>query len=464
MYNDRYPDSGFTRGGLRSKTMFKKLQHKFDELVWGDGLEKYGLPGRIVANFLRFGYALSRDIIFGQLTLRAMSLVYTTLLSIVPLLAFSFSVLKGFGVHKKLEPLLFKFLEPLGDQGAEITRQIIELVDNVEGKLLGGLSLAFFVYTAISMVQKIEESFNYVWNVSVPRGLGRRVTEYTIVLLIGPVVMVTAITMITAITSNTLVQYLATNAVIGPLLLATSKLTPYFLVSGVFAFLYIFMPNTRVRFGAALIGGLAGGFIWASIGIIFTTFIVTSARTLMIYSGFAIAITTLIWLYMNWLVLLIGAQLAYYVQNPEYLRIGRREPRLSNSMRERLALNIMYYVGDAFRNAEKQVTVPVLSNYLKIPSITIMPIVAALEQNHILTTAEKEVLVPGQEMSRIKLVDILAVVRLDGETGSYRDPKWATEIDGLGSQLDQAIAATVGDRTLSDLLDEAETWNTDDSD
>ncbi len=314
------------------------------------------------------------------------------------------------------------------------------------------------------MVQKIEESFNYVWNVSVPRGLGRRVTEYTIVLLIGPVVMVTAITMITAITSNTLVQYLATNAVIGPLLLATSKLTPYFLVSGVFAFLYIFMPNTRVRFGAALIGGLAGGFIWASIGIIFTTFIVTSARTLMIYSGFAIAITTLIWLYMNWLVLLIGAQLAYYVQNPEYLRIGRREPRLSNSMRERLALNIMYYVGDAFRNAEKQVTVPVLSNYLKIPSITIMPIVAALEQNHILTTAEKEVLVPGQEMSRIKLVDILAVVRLDGETGSYRDPKWATEIDGLGSQLDQAIAATVGDRTLSDLLDEAETWNTDDSD
>ncbi len=144
MYNDRYPDSGFTRGGLRSKTMFKKLQHKFDELVWGDGLEKYGLPGRIVANFLRFGYALSRDIIFGQLTLRAMSLVYTTLLSIVPLLAFSFSVLKGFGVHKKLEPLLFKFLEPLGDQGAEITRQIIELVDNVEGKLLGGLSLAFF--------------------------------------------------------------------------------------------------------------------------------------------------------------------------------------------------------------------------------------------------------------------------------------------------------------------------------
>jgi membrane protein len=219
-----------------------------------------------------------------------------------------------------------------------------------------------------------------------------------------------------------------------------------------------------VRLGAALIGGLAGGFIWASIGIIFTTFIVTSARTLMIYSGFAIAITTLIWLYMNWLVLLIGAQLAYYVQNPEYLRIGRREPRLSNSMRERLALNIMYYVGEAFRKTEKQVTVPMLSNYLKIPSITIMPIIAALERNHILTTTEKEVLVPGQEMSRIKLVDILAVVRLDGETGSYRDPKWATEIDGLGGQLDQAIAEAVGVRSLSDLLDEAESLDTDDSD
>ena len=136
--------------------MFAKLQQFLEDLVWGDVLEKRGQFGRFGATVLRFLYGLGRDVVFGQLTLRSMSLVYTTLLSIVPLIAFSFSVLKGLGKHKELEPLLYDLVAPLGDQGREITDQIITLVDNVKGGVLGGISLAFFIYTAISMVQKVE--------------------------------------------------------------------------------------------------------------------------------------------------------------------------------------------------------------------------------------------------------------------------------------------------------------------
>lgn len=438
-------------------TMIPGLHNQIDSLVWGKMLPKYGLPGRMLATILRYLYALLRDMFSGQLTLRAMSLVYTTLLSVVPLLAFSFAVLKGFGIHNELEPYLFTLLSPLGDQGAEITQQIIELVDNVKGGVLGGVSLAFFIYTAISMVQKIEESFNYVWYVAKRRSIARRFTEYMVVLLIGPVVIVIALGMIASLRSNTIVQLFLANELLSPVVLATSRLTPYLLVIGVFTFLYMYMPNTRVRFRSALVGGLAGGFIWASISAIFATFVLFSSRTQLIYSGFAIAITTLIWLYLNWLVLLVGAQLAYYHQNPAFLRIGRREPQLSNAMRERLALNIMFLVGQAFRDPAKSMTVRMLSTNLSIPSITLTPIITALEKTGLLTTTEKEELVPGREMSRIQLNDILGVVRLEGETGSYRDPEWATEIDGLGDQLDAAVFAAVGDRTLSGLLDDAET-------
>ena len=110
--------------------MIAGLNIKLDELIWGDVLHKYGLPGRLVAGILRNLYAVLRDIFTGQLTLRAMSLVYTTLLSIVPLIAFSFSVLKGFGFHRELEPLLYQFFQPLGEKGAELTGQIIGFVDN----------------------------------------------------------------------------------------------------------------------------------------------------------------------------------------------------------------------------------------------------------------------------------------------------------------------------------------------
>jgi len=436
--------------------MIAVLRERFEQLIWSDMLYEYGIPGRILANVLRYTVALVRDMSAGGLMMRSMSLVYTTLLSVVPLLAFSFSVLKGFGVHNQLEPVLYTMLEPLGAQGAEITRQVIDLVDNVEGGVLGGISFAFFIYTAISMVQKIEESFNYVWHVAKRQNFARRMVEYLVVLLIGPVIIFVALGMIASLGSNAMVQFFLSVDFLGPIVVVTSKLTPYLLVTGVFTFLYMYMPNTRVRFRSALIGGLAAGFAWASISVIFATFVVYSSRTLLIYSGFAIAITTLIWLYMNWLILLIGSQLAFYHQNPAYLRIGRREPRLSNSMREHLALNIMFLIGRAFRNGDSSETIRTLAHHMRIPSVTLTPIIDGLESKKLLTLTETEELVPAREMSRIKLTDILAVVRIHGETGSYRDPKWENAIHGLGVELDSAIASTVGDQTLTQLLDKAE--------
>jgi len=436
--------------------MIAGLKHKLDELVWGVRLYRYGLPGRILAGVLRNLYAVLRDIISGQLTLRSMSLVYTTLLSVVPLIAFSFSVLKGLGVHRDLESKLYTILEPLGDKGVEITDRLMTLVNNVNGSVLGGIGLAFFIYTAISMVQKIEESFNYVWYVSKSRSFSRRFTEYMLILLLGPVAIAIALGALASLQNEAIVQWAANNALLGPIFSATSKLTPFLVVTAVFTALYKYMPNTEVRFRSALVGGLTGGFLWATLGMIFAAFVANSARTQAIYASFAIAITTLIWLYLNWLILLIGSQLAFYFQNPAYMRIGRREPRLSNAMRERLALNIMLIVGSAFRDSNKSVNQRALSEELRIPSITVTPIITALASKGLLTTLENDDLLPGREMSRITLNDILEVVRVDGETGSYRDPRWAGAIDSIGETIDAAVESTLGDKSLSNLLDEIE--------
>jgi len=436
--------------------LIASIKNLLDNVIWGNQLQKAGLPGRILVVVLRYLYAMLRDFFSGQLTMRAMSLVYTTLLSVIPLLAFSFAVLKGFGVFNQLEPYLDNVLAPLGEQGEQITAQILTLVDNVQGSVLGGIGLAFFLYTAISTVQKIEESFNYVWYVSKRRNFARQFTEYLIVLIVGPLIMVTAIGMITSVQSNTVIQYLLNNAALGPIFVLAGKFVPYLLISGVFTFLYMFMPNTKVNLKSALVGGVAGGFMWATMAAIFTTFIVYATRTQQIYAGFAVVITTLIWLYLNWLILLIGAQLAFYHQRPAFLRIGRQEPRLSNAMRERLALNIMFLVGQAFRDPEKSITPQQISAELHIPSIALAPITETLESAGLLTSTEKEELLPGQEMSRITMTDILNVVRVRGETGSYRKPRWSKNIDSLGSKLDTAVAGVLGKQTLADYLDETE--------
>ena len=159
--------------------MIANLNDNIQRLIWGNRLSKAGVPGRIIAVVLRFLYAMVRDFFSGQLTMRAMSLVYTTLLSVVPLLAFGFAILKGFGVFNELEPYLKEALVlQLGEQGERIANTLLTLVDNVRGSVLGGAGLAFFIWTAISTVQKIEESFNYTWYVSRTRSFSRRFTEY----------------------------------------------------------------------------------------------------------------------------------------------------------------------------------------------------------------------------------------------------------------------------------------------
>ncbi len=227
--------------------MTNQLSQQLDRILWGDTLSQYGVMGRIVRAVLRNLYAVLRDMFAGQLTLRAMSLVYTTLLSVVPLIAFSFALLKGFGVDQLLEDKMYVVLEPLGEKGKEITDNVMRLVQNVNGGLLGGVSLAFFMYTAISMVQKVEEAFNYAWYVSKPRSFARRFTEYVFVLTIGPVAIVLALGMIGSLQDEGFVQFLLDNQIVGPLFVATSKVAPFLLVTAAFAFLYWFMPNTHVR-------------------------------------------------------------------------------------------------------------------------------------------------------------------------------------------------------------------------
>ena len=437
--------------------MITELQQKIEKVVWGNTLLKKGLPGRIASEVLRYLYALIRDILAGQLTLRAMSLVYTTLLSVVPLIAMSFSVLMGLGVHNDLKPFLYQGLAPLGEQGREITDEVINLVDNVRGGLLGSVSLAFFIFTSVSMVQKVEESFNFVWHVGQPRSIARRFSEYLVVMLVGPVVVVIALGMIASIRNARAVQMMLDNEALGPVFVAAGSVMPYLLVAGVFTFLYMFVPNTKVRLRSALIGGFIGGCMWAGIGVIFTTFVLYATQRQLIYSGFAVAITTLIWLYLSWLVLLIGAQLAFYHQRPAFLRIGRREPSLSNSMRECLALNVMYLVGKAFRDKDRSITLEKICTELKIPSIALAPIAARLENDGLLIVTEKEELLPGREMARIRVADILDVVRQRGDTGSYRGPSWSADIEAIGEQLEKAVSDVAGSQTLSDLLDRGET-------
>ncbi len=228
------------------------IKSRIDRTLWETDPKSLHPLRQFALSAARLGYAVGRDVIEGQLSLRAMSLVYTTLLSIVPLLAISFSVLKGLGVQNQLEPTLMNFLQPFGDKGVEIGRRIIEFVNNVNVKALGSVGLALLLYTIVSLMHKIEWSFNYVWRVSSERTLSRRFSDYLSVIMIGPLLIFSSLGVTTALFTSEYVSLVASLPVVGVLIRIVGALVPYLMVLAAFTFIYVFMPNTKVRMSAAV--------------------------------------------------------------------------------------------------------------------------------------------------------------------------------------------------------------------
>ena len=250
------------------------------------------------------------------LSLQAMGLTYSTLLSLVPFLAVMFSVLKAFGVQNGLEPFLAQLLQPLGNAAAEVTSSIIKFVENIRVGILGGAGVAMLFYTVVTLVAKIEDALNQIWRLPHSRSWSQRVTAYLSVILVGPVMVFTALTLTASAQSYWLVERLFEIGFVSYLFTLTTSVMPFVLLCATFTFLYKFIPYTKVRLSSALVGGATAGILWQLVGTAFAAFVANSARYAAVYSTFAIVIVFLIWLYTGWLIFLIGAEVTYFHQHP----------------------------------------------------------------------------------------------------------------------------------------------------
>ncbi|MEK7437329.1 MAG: YihY/virulence factor BrkB family protein [Pseudomonadota bacterium] len=424
--------------------------------IWSGRFDGRSGWGAVIIRPLRMLLVLMRDLAYGQLTLRATGLVFTTLLSLVPLLALSFSVLKAFGVYNQIDPILLKFLAPLGEKSADVSRWIIKFIENLDVKVLGSIGLAMLIYTVVSLMQKIEESVNFIWHVPQLRSFARRFSGYLSVLLIGPVLIFSIIGITATIMAAPQIRRLLAIEPFGGVVYALGQAIPVFFVIAVFVFAYRFAPNTRVRLNAAWIGGIVAGMLWQAASWAFTEFARTSTQYAAIYSSFAIFLLFLIWLYLNWLILLLGASIAFYSQYPEYLVLEQGEPRLSNRMRERVALMLMYLIGKTYRDGGPGWTFSSLTQQLDVPSYALQMVLEAFEQDRLLvrTGDDPPAYLPSRDLGSIRLEQLLHTVRAAGEE-RYLGPEAVpvpAEIEALLARVNLAIDAQVRDLTLRDLL------------
>jgi membrane protein len=366
-----------------------------------------------------------REITDGDLNMRAMSLVYTTLLSLVPLLALSFSILKGFGVQNQLRNTLVTVLEPLGDEKAvELTDTIIGFVNNMNVGVLGVVGLGFLVFTVVSLMQKIESAFNSVWRIRLARSFGERFTTFLSAITVGPLLIFSAMAITGLALNSSFMGYVQSHALLGGLVDVLTGLLPFALIVTAFTFLYMFIPNTSVRLPAAFGGGLVAGILWKALSLGFTTYAAGASNYQLIYATFATAILFMIWLYLNWLILLIGASISFFRQHPEVVNTGLRDVHFSPALAENYSLSLLTKIGRRFYGHEKPYTVDALATIYDVPSHALEYCLHLLVEVGVLTETDEtpSTFVPGVPFDTTTVNDVLCKIEVYAPDDTYSLP------------------------------------------
>jgi len=436
------------------KRSLQDLKKVFDDVLDAEisGLTRFKRGLHLA---LRIAVIASRDFFRNLLKLQAMALAFKTLLSLAPFLAVVFSMLKAFGVHNRMEPALAQALSPLGEKGQEITEYLIGFVDKMSASALGSVGFITLFFTVVSLMGTIEESFNHIWRVKAPRKLARRFSDYLSAILVGPVLVFAAVTITATLQNNAIVHAFMSLQALGTVILVLLRLVPYLTLWGAFTFVYVFIPNTRVKIRSAAVGGLVAALLWQSVGWGFAVFVASSTRYYVIYSSFAILLLFLLWLHIGWVIVLLGAQVSYAHQHVRFFEGERDLLAQSPAGREKLALHLMLLIGRNFYHGLDPLGVSELAARLRLPAGITKELLDMFAQTKlVLPLADEETFVLGRDPETISIKEILDCVRNAGrkiKTPADRSAE-ETEINDLLLDVEQSIAEGLHGKNLQALI------------
>ena len=401
---------------------------------------------------LRVSALVAKGFAGNRCRLHASALTYTTLISLVPFLAFAFAVAKGLKVQEKLVapggPI-----DKLAVGQQEVARSLVEYVDRTDVRTLGALGLVILMWTVVQVRSKIEATFNEIWGVQRQRTLFRKFSDYLSVVVISPVLLAAALMMTAALESSFVVTWLKGHlpGAAGLFLLAF-QLLPYAAMWVVFTCFYLFMPNTRVPFRAALGGGIVAGTVWQAGQWLYVHGNVLLAQHSAIYASFASFPVFLVWLHLSWVIALFGAEVAFALEHERTYQREILAHAASHESQERLALQVAGAVADRFRRGEPPWDVNRLSEALDRPVRLVQEVAAQLETGGVLKAIPGPVVSyhPARSLETIPLKQVVDAVRRYGQTAA------SPAEDGVGSlpareviaAMDGALAARLSGVTL----------------
>lgn len=367
----------------------------------------------------------AREFLANRCLVHATALAYTTLLSLVPLLALAFALAKGFGVQDQIRPLVDRWLaanqEEVGDKLVGFIEHTIQYVQQTRVGVMGGVGLLLLVWATIKVMGTIERSFNEIWRVRRSRTLVRKFTDYLSVLVVSPALLVAATSAGAAIRSTALVRSALASAALARLVEWTLVLVPTWVAFGA---AYVFMPNTRVRLRPALVGGIVAGTAWQIAFWAYTTFQVGMARYNAIYGTFAALPVLMVWLYLGWAVVLLGAQVSWAAQNERQQWDERCARAASFAAREAVGLRAMTELAVSFHRDGAALSAGQIAERARVSQTLVAEALQALVLAGICSEtvrADGSAFQPARPLEKISPANVLEALRAVGEPAGMED-------------------------------------------
>jgi membrane protein len=408
---------------------------------------------------LRVAALTVRGYVRDNCALRASALTFYSLLSIVPVVALAFGIAKGFGLEQRLES---QFLLRFAGQ-EEVISKIIgfarTLLENTKGGLIAGIGVLLLFWSAVKVLNHIETTLNHIWKVQA-RSMVRKFTDFLSIMIISPLLVIVSSSVNVYITAEVtaMTGKLALLQAASPFIFLLLKLLPYGLIWVLFILIYLVMPNTQVRFSSAFIAGIVAGSIYQILQGIYISAQVLVSKYNAIYGSFAALPLFLIWLQLSWMIVLLGAEIAYAHQHVGHFSMAADYHHISTDIRRRYALHILHLVVVRFEAGRRPLTVDQIAKTLKLPYLMVSRLTDDLRNSRLISAVRAErnngptAFQPARDIHSITMGTVLEALDKAGGTNwpASDDPEFVRVSQAL-DELQAAIKGSPSDRLVKDL-------------
>jgi membrane protein len=433
-----------------------QLKRQLVEGIWERNTQNTPFPVRIWRGTCRLLYLVFFSFVKDQTIIRAAALTFTTILSIVPFLAVAFSISKGFGFQNtgKMRDLILS----LTTGQPEVADKIIEYIDRTNVQALGWVGVVTLLFTVLSLVGTIEKAFNVIWDVNRGRSAWRRITDFFPIILFGPIFLFIASSFNFSLQNQEFISGLMSLRAIGYLETVFLKSVPYLLIIMAFSMMYAFIPNTRVHVRAALIGGAVGGVLWQMAQWLYINWQIGAVKYNAIYGSFAQLPLLLVWIYLSWVIVLLGAQVSHAWQNINSFVKQRYFGSATPYERQKIAVLMMVVLAKRFHEGSPLPSVEEISDGLMAPASLVSDLFLVLQQAGYTVPADVagcEVFAPARELGDVRVLDVIRAVNMEGEQRVFAefDEKYGF-LDRILGGLGEATAKSGANMTLLQCAEE----------